>query len=146
MTKQYAENVNYWQTSRSSPDKWIERAKKQILGIGGSVTGEALVGDGGQEATYLLAFEIGQDQFRMAWPVLKPKGNNLRAARVQAATALYHEVKAAVVKAKFLGARTAFFAYLVLPDGRAASEVATPEIAGVFPPALAPPAQRGQND
>jgi len=136
----HAEQVNYWQTSRSSSDTWLEKAKKEIAKVGGSIIGEGFVSDGTQ-SSYLLAFQIGDDQFRMIWPVLKPKGGNVRAARIQAATALYHEVKAACVKAKFLGARTAFFAFLMLPDGRTASQMATPEIAQVFPPALAPPVQ-----
>lgn len=138
----HAESVNYWQTSRSSPDTWLEKAKREITKVGGSVIGEGFVSDS-IKSSYLLAFQIGDDQFRMIWPVLKSKGGNLRTARIQAATALYHEVKAACVKAKFLGSRTAFFAFLMLPDGRTASQVATPEIAEIFPPALAPPRQAG---
>ena len=95
----------------------------------------------GSRSSYLLVFQLGEDQFKMIWPVLESKRGNTRSARIQAATALYHEVKAACVKAKFLGARTAFFAFLMLPDGRTASQVATPEIAEVFLPALAAPMQ-----
>lgn len=136
----YAEDVNYWQTSRSSPDTWLDKAKREIAKIDGAVTGEGFVSDT-IRSSYLLAFEIDGDQFRMAWPVLEPRSGSLRAARVQAATALYHEVKAACVKAKFLGVRAAFFAFLMLPDGRTASQVATHEVVDVFPPALMPPRQ-----
>ena len=69
----------------------------------------------------------------MVWPVLESKSGNLRAARVQAATSLYHEVKAACVKAKFLGTRTAFLAYWLLPDGRAAAEVTSAELSATLP-------------
>ena len=134
----HAENVNYWQTSRTSPDTWLEKAKREIARVGGSVMGEGFMSDG-TKSSYLLAFQIGGDQFKMVWPVLEFKKGNARAARIQAATALYHEVKAACVKSKFLGARTAFFAFLMLPDGRTASQIATPEITEVFPPALTAP-------
>ena len=129
----YAENVNYWQTSRSSPDTWLDKAKREVTKIGGTVVGEGFVSDTIQ-SSYLLMFRIDDDQFRMAWPVLKSKSGKARAARIQAATALYHEVKAACVKAKFLGARVAFFAFLMLPDGRTVSQVATHGIAEAFQP------------
>jgi hypothetical protein len=133
-----AEKVNYWQTSRTSPDGWLEKAKREIVRVDGVMIGEGFVSDTNR-STYLLAFQIGDNKFRIVWPVLEPKGGNVRAARVQAATALYHEVKAACVKAKFLGTRTAFFAFLMIPDGRTAAEMSTPEIADVFPSALAAP-------
>ena len=106
----------------------MDKAKQEIARAGGTVIGEGFVSD--QESShYLLAFHIGDDSFRMAWPVLEPKSGNLRAARIQAATALYHEVKAASVKAKFLGTRTAFFAFLMLPDGRTVANVIHPLLA-----------------
>jgi len=35
MTLPFAEKLNYWKTSSSSPDIWIERASKQIEKLGG---------------------------------------------------------------------------------------------------------------
>ncbi len=107
--KTYAETVNYWKTGQSSPDTWLDHAKTEIAAVGGKV----------------LAFELDGEKFRVLWPVLESKTGNLRAARIQAATALYHEVKAACVKLRFLGARAAFLAYWMLPDGsgRTASEL-----------------------
>lgn len=132
-----AESVNYWKTGKSSPDSWLEKAKMEIGRVGGIIAGSAIVSDeiAGRYA-FMLAFSLGQDKFKLTWPVLKSKTNNLKAARIQAATALYHEVKSACVKLKFLGARSAFFAYLILEDGRTASEVPRNELAAVLPQML----------
>ncbi len=130
----YAENVNYWKTGKSSPDIWLEKAKAEIKRVGGAVAGSAIVSDEitGRYA-FMLAFQLSEDSFKVVWPVLKSKTGNLKAARIQGATALYHEVKAACVKVKFLGARSAFFAYLILVDGRTASEVGGNELAEILP-------------
>lgn len=130
----YAEDVNYWQTSRTGPDAWLDKAKKEIIRAGGQVVGSAMVSDEitGQ-AGFMLAFQIGEDRFKLTWPVLKPKRGSMRAAKIQSSTALYHEVKAACVKAKFLGARSAFLSYLVLGDGRTASEVSDLGLIEVLP-------------
>lgn len=130
----YAEDVNYWQTSRSSSDKWIEKAKKEIKTVGGQVVGSGSFSeDITGRAGFMLAFTLEGENFTIKWPVLKSKSGNHRAAQVQAATALYHEVKAACVKVKFLGARSAFFAYLMLPDGRTAAETGSPELVEILP-------------
>jgi len=118
----------------------MERAKAEIARAGGSVLAEGF----GSEpqtgrAAYMLAFELGGDRFKMIWPILPSKTGHGSAARIQAATALYREVKAACVKAKFLGTRAAFFAYWLLPDGRAASEAAAPELLEALPKLLASP-------
>jgi len=137
----YAEEVgNYWRTSRTSPDKWIEKAKNEIARVGGLILAEGF-GNEPQtgRAAYMLAFELGEDRFKMIWPVLQSKTGHGGAARIQAATALYREVKAACVKAKFLGTRAAFFAYWLLPDGRAASEVSAPELLEALPKMLTSP-------
>jgi hypothetical protein len=133
----YAENANYWQTSRTGPDTWLEKAKAEIRQAGGTVVGSASVSDDmtGQ-AGFMLAFQIGEDRFKLTWPVLKPKGGNFKSARIQAATALYHEVKNACVRAKFLGSRSAFLAYLLLPDGRTASETSSVALAEMLPDML----------
>ena len=137
----YAEEVgNYWKTSRTSPDRWIEKAREEIAKAGGLMLAEGF----GSEpqtgrAAYMLAFELGDDRFKMVWPVLRSKTGHEGAARIQAATALYREVKAACVKAKFVGSRAAFFAYLLLPDGRTASQASAPELLEALPKLLASP-------
>ena len=133
----HAEDVNYWKTGKSSADTWLDKAKSEIGRVGGQVLGS---GSFTEETTgrsaFMLAFNLDGESFQLKWPVLKSKTDNMKAARIQAATALYHEVKAACVKVKFLGARSAFFAYLMLPDGRTASEAGSAELAEVLPALL----------
>jgi hypothetical protein len=133
----YAEDVNYWRTGQSSPDTWLDHAKAEIAGAGGTVTGEAYVAEAasGRQA-YMLAFMLDGERYKVQWPVLPTKSGNERTARIQAATMLYHDVKARCVSAKVLGARTAFLGYLMLPDDRTAAEVATPALASSLPPLL----------
>lgn len=96
----------------ASPDTWTERAIKQIEKLGGKVLTEAF---GSEPATgrsaFMIGFEINNDKFKLAWPVLPTKtaGGNERAARIQAATMLYHDVKARCITATVLGSRKAFF-------------------------------------
>ena len=133
----YAEDVNYWKTSKISPDTWLEKAKTEIKRIGGVIAGSVIISDeiAGKYA-FMLAFSLGSDDFKITWPVLKSKTRNLKAARIQAATALYHEVKSSCVKVKFLGSRSAFFAYLMIQNGRTASEVGGNELTEILPQML----------
>ena len=130
----YAEDVNYWKTSKSSPDMWMDKTKRQIEHLGGRVL---LEGFGNEPTTgraaFMLAFEIGGDKFKIVWPVLPSKSGNEKAARVQAATMLYHDVKAKCISAAVLGARAAFFASLLLPDGRTAAEASISELTQGIP-------------
>jgi hypothetical protein len=132
----YAEDVNYFKTSTVAPDTWIDKAKAEIKAAGGRVLGEAF-GNMDGRAAFMLEFTFGADRFRAVWPVLpsKLKGNE-RACRIQAATMLYHDVKAKCVSAKVHGARAAFFQYAVLPDGRTAAQVAAPELLEMYPKML----------
>ncbi len=134
----YAEDIgHYWQTGHSSPDIWLARATTQIEAIGGKVLREAFGRDCNGQAAFMLEFRIGQDTFKVVWPVLPTKspGKDL-AARIQAATLLYHDVKARCMTAAVLGTKTAFFSYLLLPDGRSAVEVAAPELIAAMPKLL----------
>ncbi len=129
----YAEDVNYWKTGTSAPDTWIDKAKAEIRTAGGKVLQEAYGGDDIGRAAYMLQFSFGDEVFRAVWPVLKSKTGNVKAARIQAATMLYHDIKAKAVSAKVHGAKAAFFQYLMLPDGRTAAQIATPEILTMYP-------------
>ena len=132
----YAEDINYWQTGTSAADTWLDKAKKEIKAAGGKIGNEAFGRDEAGRAAYMLDFSFGAEHFRVVWPVLPSKSNNERAAKIQAATMLYHDVKAKAVSAKVHGARAAFFQYLLLPDGRAASAAADPELTQVWPKLL----------
>lgn len=131
----FAEDINYWQTGKSSPDTWIDNAQKEIKAIGGKILGWAFGSENSTgRAAYMLEFELSGDRFKIVWPVLPTRnGKNEVSARIQAATMLYHDVKARCVTAKVLGKRSAFFSYLLLPDGRTAAAVATPELATTLP-------------
>lgn len=127
-----AEDLNYWQTSKSSPDTWIDRTKQQIETIGGKVLAEGYGSSDGR-AAYMLAFQLAEEQFKIVWPVLPSRTGNQRAARVQAATMLYRDVKARCVSAQVLGTRNAFFAFLMLPDGQTISQVNTERLLNALP-------------
>jgi hypothetical protein len=133
----YAEDVNYWMTSKMSPDAWLERAKKEIQRVGGKVGGEGFISDASTgRAAFLLSFSFGDNRYDLKWPVLRSKKGIERAARVQAATALYHDVKSRCVAAKFHGPHFAFANYLVLPSGQTVNEASSEELAGQLPHAL----------
>jgi hypothetical protein len=120
----YAESVNYWQTSKARADTWIDRARKEITNIGGKILGTTYGEDGNGRAAFRLDFQIGPDTFRVIWPALPSKTGKHEAARVQAATLLYHDVKHKCVMAKIKGVRTAFLEYFLLPNGQVISEAA----------------------
>lgn len=118
----YAEDMNYWKTSTTHAETWIEKAKKEIIKIGGKVhrTG---YGEEQKRIVFLMEFQLGNDQFKIAWATLPSKTNNINAAKRQAATLLYHDVKHKCVMAKIKG-NSAFVEYLVLPNGQTATEAA----------------------
>lgn len=139
----FAEDINYWRTSKSSPDQWIDRAIAQIVKAGGTVLMRAF-GDEIQtgRSAYLLGFELDSDRFKLTWPVLPTRGGDHKAARRQAATMLYHHVKGLCVSSAVLGGRTAFFAHLMLPDGRAVAEAHNDELSDLLPSLFQPGAPR----
>ena len=139
MTELFAEDARYFQTSRSAPDTWIERACELIADLGGEVRGHAYGMGLNGRGSFMLAFEIGGEPYKVVWPVLPAQySKNERAAKVQAATMLYHDIKAKCISAQVLGTRAAFFSYLLLPDGRTAAEVSTPELSEAIPVLFAP--------
>ena len=115
----FAEDLgHYWKTGVTSPDTWIEMAKKLIKEINGEITAEGF-GSIGTQAAYMLVFRINEDKFKVVFPVLYSRAGNTIAAKRQAATMLYHDIKAKCMVAKVLGVKAAFFNYLMLTDGRA---------------------------
>jgi hypothetical protein len=132
----YAEDVNYWKTSRTSPDVWLEKAKREIAKAGGETLAEGFGSDNSGRAAYMLAFKFSDEHFKAVLPVLPTKSVDVRAARIQATTMLFHDVKAKSISAKVLGTRVAFFSYLLLPDGRTAAEVSAPELLEAMPKLL----------
>jgi hypothetical protein len=132
----YAEDLNYWKSGQSSPDTWIDRAKREIVAAGGKVISEAYGKDEMGRAAFLLEFTFAGERFKAIWPVLKSRAGNEKAARIQAATCLFHDVKHRCVLVKVFGAKQAFFNYLLLPDGRTAGQAAAPELLNFYPKLL----------
>jgi len=134
----FAEDVNYWKSGKSAPDSWLDKAENQIIKVGGLMLGRASAFDNitGVEA-YMLSFEIGDDRFKIVWPVLKCKDENKpgnkMAARRQAATMLYHDVKAKCMIAQIFGMRKAFIPYLVLESGGTVVDMSTYELSISIP-------------
>lgn len=133
----YAEDINYWKTSQSQPESWIDKSCKLISDYGGMVYTHAFGQDDNGNSAYMIQFQVGEDRFKLVWPVLPSYKEDEKSAKRQAATLMYHDVKAKCLTAKILGSRTAFFNYLMLPDGRTASEASFPELMQNVPLALA---------
>jgi hypothetical protein len=132
----YAEELNYWQTSKSSPDTWIDRAKRQIEDLGGKIEAEGFGMDRNGKAAFMLGFSIEGNAFKIIWPVMKSYKENDKAARVQAATMLYHYIKGVCLRAVVCGFKDAFFSHLMLSDGRTAGQIENEELknlADLFP-------------
>ena len=133
----YAEEVgHYWKTGTSSPDHWIDKAIRQIDEVGGKVLAEGYGSNRQGQAAFMLGFEMEGERFKLVWPVLESKSGNVAAARRQAATMLYHDVKAKAMTARVLGFKAAFFSYRILPSGQTAAEASTPELQDAFPKLL----------
>ena len=124
------ENLPYWKTSKSSPDTWIERTVKLILDFNGELINQAQGMDyRSGSAAFLIIFKLQGDTFKIVFPVLEPKKqSDMRAAKVQAATILYHDVKSRLISAEILGARNVFFGNLLLKNGVTAAELENPEL------------------
>lgn len=134
----WADETNYWRTGKSSPDTWLDKAEAQIGKLGGRVFMRALGTDpmhGGE--AFMFVFEIEGEKFKLLWPVLPvERDKDIPSARRQAATLIYHDVKAKCLNAVIFGARTAFFNYLLLPDNRTVAELSLPELADTTPKML----------
>lgn len=131
-----AEDTNYWKTSTSQPESWIDKSSKIIQDLGGKVYTHAFGQDDQGNSAYMMQFAIGEDKFKLVWPVLPSRMGDEKAARRQAATLMYHDVKARCLTAKVLGSRTAFFSFLMLPDGRTVGQASIPELMQNIPLAL----------
>lgn len=140
MSLPQASDLNYYKTSRSAPDTWLDKACEVIREAGGRIRGRGhgfeAPDDGPEREAYFVTFELAGDLYRSVWPVLPDDKDDGLAARRQAATALYHDLKARAVRQKFCGARPAYLDMLVLPDGRTAAQASTPELTEHFPKLL----------
>lgn len=133
--KVYAEELPYFQTSKVGMETWMDKAEEEIKKAGGTITASGAVQQLTQAAVF-IAFELQGETYRVTFPVLESKRGNQKAAKIQAATMLYHDVKARSVAVRVLGAKVAFGGYRVLPDGRTDGQVSTPELVAILPKML----------
>ena len=141
MDKIHPEKLPYWKTGQSSPDIWIEKAINLIVKFGAKLQGQAYGHDAstGDEA-FMIAFSTDEENYRITWPIPQPKYEKDRgAAKRQAATMLYHDVKARLLYAEIHGFRNAFLPMLLVSgNGRKLplGQIATPELTQEFPKLL----------
>lgn len=132
MSRPYAETVNYWKSGSSSPDTWLDKCRHEISTAGGTVTGSAFM-ENGDGAGFALLFTLAGEQYRINWPVLPLRPNarrtatqqrtDERAAKIQATTFMYHDIKARCMVVKIMRAAAAFLQYKLLPGGATAAEM-----------------------
>ena len=139
MNLPYAEDLNYWKTSSRAAATRIDKAETLIENYGGEVVSRAVGRQAGREAIF-VEFSFGDEHYRIMWPTLPSKYAEdpafRTAARRQAATMLYRDIKARGLRFKIAGPRAAFFEFLLLPDGRCAGELANPDLLDGFPKLL----------
>ena len=136
-----AEDCNYWKSSNTAPDSWLQKTLAMVVKFGGIVLGSGYADDNetGRSA-FLIRFTLEGETFRILWPVLQSKSGDATSARRQAATMMYHDVKAKCGASQSLGVRVAFFAWVELADGRSACELATTELIETTPEMFSPKA------
>lgn len=129
-----ASKLPYWKSGHSSPESWVQKARAQLEAAGATVDLclPSMFQHG--RTAHVIGFSVNGDSFKLIWPVLAHDPDNELAAIRQAATMLFHDVKARCVKLRVFGARWAFHAELILPDGRAAGQLTTPELVEALPP------------
>ena len=89
-------------------------------------------------AAFLIEFLLQDNHFKLIWHVLKSRAGDEKAAKVQAATAMYHDVKAKCLRSIWAGARAAFLEWLLLPNGQTAAEAVSPDLLAAIPALISP--------
>ena len=134
-----ADRANYWKTGERSADTQLDRSSQLIMDAGGVINARGIGMFGGNESV-LLGYELDGESYRIVWPVLVPRNENSmkdrRAARIQAATFVYHDVKSKCMAAQILGTRTAMLPYLLTANGRTVAELTNPELEKSLPKML----------
>jgi len=118
-----AEGFPYWKTSKSSADSWLEKCETEIKRAGGSVAASGFINSAISGSAYMIEFDLDSNRFRLVERVLDSRSGDSKAAKVQAATTMYHDLKGRMISARRKGARTVFLAELVLPSGQTVGEM-----------------------
>jgi len=138
MAEQDCRRLPYWDTGQSAPDEWLRKAKEQIEKVGGEVTESGIIMQYNRTVV-MIGFALEGDNFRVVWPVLAHDPKENQTAVRQAATMLFHDVKARCVAVMVKGARLAFHAELILPDGRSAGSLSDGDLVKCLPEMLQQP-------
>ncbi len=98
MKVEFAEQCNYFKTSKSSPDVWFEKTEEIISEKGGEVLQSGFGNEPSiSRAAYMLRFSMEGQIYKIVWPVLPSEFGETMPARRQAATMLFHDVKAKLI-------------------------------------------------
>jgi hypothetical protein len=138
----HAEDFPYWKTSKSSAETWRNNAAVEIKRAGGDIVSAGDIMLEGR-STVFITFKIDGEEYRVQYPVLQSRTKNEVAAKIQAATAMYHDIKARCNSLRWTGARIAFGGYRLLPSGLTDGQLSTPELASQLLPL---PAHRSTDD
>ena len=128
-----AKQLPYWKTGRSAPEDWVRKACEEIKRAGGQIELCLPSATQGGRMAHVIGFSIGDDDFKLVWPVLAHEPSDEVAALRQAATMLHHDVKGRCIAARVFGARWAFQAELMLPNGQTVGQLTTPELMSTLP-------------
>ncbi|MHC1733425.1 MAG: hypothetical protein AB9888_15510 [Bacteroidales bacterium] len=133
--KKLAEYTNYWRSSRNPAEYWIDKAVAELKKIDATIKSQYF-GDEDGKSAYVLTVSIEGNDYRIVWPVMPceyASDDNRKAARVQAATMIYHDIKARCISSQAIGIRTAFMPFLVVNNGKSLCELDTEEIVAYLP-------------
>lgn len=124
----YAEDQSYWKTSKSGIESWLDKTEKLIESVNGIIDTRIVGKSGGKEAI-MFGFSIGSDHFKILWPVLPTKKETDKSAALrQAATMIYHDTKARLLRIKIFGPRVVFSDWLLLGNGKTIAELNSGDI------------------
>lgn len=139
----YASDGDYWKTgSKRTATHWIELAKNQLIDHGATNVVTAQGEQDGQVA-FMIEFTLMGERYRLVWPVLPlaismQTESNRKAAEVQAATSLYHEVKSCCVKSTRYGSHSGFFQFQLLPNGVTVQQMTATDLMHAVPRIMSP--------
>lgn len=126
-------SLPYWKTGRTAAEHWIRKACAEIERAGGTIDVCFPSAYQGGRTAHVVGFSLDGDSFKLVWPLLEHDPPEAEAALRQAATMLYHDVKSRCIAARVFGARWAFHAEWLLPDGRSIGQLTTPELLQELP-------------
>lgn len=121
--KLYAEDLPYWR-SGTKYNRAIDEAVNALNKYGAEISMNGQFNINGVKVI-AIQFKLDMDEYRLVERIILPRKRNSandRAAEIQAAAALKHDVKARLNQYLRNGARKAFMSALILPNGKVAHE------------------------